>query len=339
MTEELPSRPSDSPRVLLRVLASGSTGNCSVLVFEARGVRRVCLIDLGLSPKQTFRVLAGMGIRADQIDDAILTHLDHDHAKTGWRQGLPPHARLHVHRSHAGEARRMGLRDGLAKFTVFEEDFDLTPGVRVRPIIMSHDDEGVVAFRFDLDGFGGSDDEPASAEPASAEPTNAEPSNAGVRASLGFATDLGCVTSDLVEHLYAVDVLAIESNYCPRRQMASSRPDYLKNRIMGGRGHLSNELALEAIHGIEPREHVVLLHLSRECNCPEQVRAMHEGADYALTISEPFTPTRWVRVCPTMREAARSTPEHVGTALRSATRDLVRVETKPATVAAQAMLF
>lgn len=324
MTDELPTRPSDSPRVLLRVLASGSTGNCSVLVFEARGVRRVCLIDLGLSPKQTFRLLAAMGIRSDQIDDAILTHLDHDHAKAGWRQGLPPHARLHVHRAHAGEARRMGLRDGLAKFTVFEGDFDLTPGVRVRPITMSHDDEGVVAFRFDLDGFGRVDGEPA---------------ETGARGSLGFATDLGCVTSDLVEHLYGVDVLAIESNYCPRRQMASSRPDYLKNRIMGGRGHLSNELALEAIHGIEPREHVVLLHLSRECNCPEHVRSMHEGADYALTISEPFTPTRWVRVCPTIADARERTTGTLAARLQDATIDLRRVETNVMTRATQAMLF
>ncbi len=332
MTDELPARPSDTPRVLLRVLASGSTGNCSVLVFEARGVRRVCLIDLGLSPKQTFRLLAGMGIRADQIDDAILTHLDYDHAKTGWRQGLPPHARLHVHRGHAGEARRMGLRDGVAKFTVFEGDFDLAEGVRVRPITMSHDEEGVVAFRFDLDGFGR---------------VEGDAGEAGVRGSLGFATDLGCVTSDLVEHLYGVDVLAIESNYCPRRQMASSRPDSLKNRIMGGRGHLSNELAIEAIHGIEPREHVVLLHLSRECNCPEQVRSMHEGADYTLTISEPFTPTRWVRVCPTMGEVKRTSTVEVAASLRTATHDLRRVaegagagragvERSPA---AQAMLF
>jgi hypothetical protein len=65
---------------------------------------------------------------------------------------------------------------------------------------------------------------------------------------------------------------------------------------MGGRGHLSNEEALEAIHKIQPRDHVVLLHLSRECNDHALVSELHAGADYALTIAEQHRATRWVRV-------------------------------------------
>lgn len=286
-------------RVMLRVLASGSGGNCSVLMFESAGVRRVCLIDLGLSVRRTFQLLHAEGIRPDQIDDAILTHLDSDHAQIGWRKWLPAHARLHVHRAHAPAARGIGLRECKAKFTPFEHAFDLHPGVRVHPVMMSHDEHGVAAFRFEIQGFG------------------ADEQDAGVYGDLGFATDLGRTTPELIDHLRGVNVLAIESNYCPVRQRESPRPEFLKKRIMGGAGHLSNEQALGAIREIAPSEHVVLLHLSRQCNCPEQVRGMHEGSAYGLTISSQFESTGWVRVSPANVQtkptwrAAPTTPKNV----------------------------
>jgi phosphoribosyl 1,2-cyclic phosphodiesterase len=283
ITDDQPPAFPESPRVMLRVLASGSGGNCSVLTFESRGVRRVCLIDLGLSPRRVFKLLRENPdgpIRPDQIDDAIVTHLDSDHAQVGWRKWLPAHARLHVHRAHARAAREVGLRDCNARFSIFDDGIDLHPGVRVHPVLMAHDEQGVVALRFEIDGYGAGDGQP------------------GVRGSLGFATDVGRATDELVDHLRGVNVLAIESNYCPVRQLNSPRPEFLKRRIMGGAGHLSNQQAVEAIQAIRPVEHVVLLHLSRECNCPEQVRGLHEGADYTFTISTQFEPTRWVRVSP-----------------------------------------
>ena len=63
----------------LCVLASGSSGNCSVLVIDRDGVRRVCLIDLGLTPRRTLRLLHALGLGMHCVDDALLTHLDRDH--------------------------------------------------------------------------------------------------------------------------------------------------------------------------------------------------------------------------------------------------------------------
>jgi hypothetical protein len=59
-------------------------------------------------------------------------------------------------------------------------------------------------------------------------------------------------------------------------QAASSRPSFVKRRIMGARGHLSNVQALAAIRKLLNRahrlpDHIVLLHRSQECNCPELV--------------------------------------------------------------------
>jgi phosphoribosyl 1,2-cyclic phosphodiesterase len=255
----------------LCVLASGSSGNCSVLLLNRGASRRAMLIDLGLSPRRTMSLLANAGIRPDQIDGALITHLDHDHLHPTWRTGMPAHARVWMHHRHARHASRAGA--GHWRIHAFDGEFAVDEHVRVRPAVMSHDELGVASFRIELTGDLGP-------------------------ASLGFATDLGHVPVSLLE-LFGqspVDVLAIESNYCPVLQRASSRPEFLKQRIMGGAGHLSNQEALSAILQIEPREHVVLLHLSRECNTPETVAALHAGADYALTITSQHQPSRWVRV-------------------------------------------
>ncbi len=288
--------PADDANPRLCVLASGSSGNCSVLITPKHPgsplARGVTLIDCGLSPRRTFRLLAAMGIRPDEIDDILLTHLDTDHCHPGWASVLNGEGRhtgcratLRIARRHLGRAERDGLLR--SRCEPFEPaPFDLSPRLRVCPIMMSHDALGVAAFRFDFTPAGGAREHPA--------------------CSLGFATDLGRVTAGLVDHLRGVDVLAIESNYCPRLQRSSARPAFLKQRIMGGSGHLSNEEAAEAADLISPREHAVFLHLSRECNRPELVSALHAGARYGHTITSQFRPSRWVPVRPGPRPTPRA---------------------------------
>lgn len=281
----------------LCVLASGSMGNCSVFATVRGSVVRLCLIDLGLSPRKTFKLLSELGLRPDQIDHAILTHLDSDHFRPTWLTCMPRHAKIRLHarhemalrRSHAGRLFTQG-QDGDDRLVPFDGPFDLDTGVRVHPFLMSHDELGVSTLRFDLSG------------------------SVGGGGRFAFATDLGHVTPALIDHLKAdlgngpgLDVLAIESNYCRAMQLDSDRPEALKNRIMGGSGHLSNDQALEAISAVQPREHVVFLHLSQECNNPAIVASMHDGADYARTISNQFLPTRWIRLS---REACQPRPRH-----------------------------
>jgi hypothetical protein len=67
---------------------------------------------------------------------------------------------------------------------------------------------------------------------------------------------------------------------------------------MGGSGHLSNDQALRAIGEIGPRTHVVLLHLSRECNDPDLVASLHADAPYSVTITDQFEPSPWVPIAP-----------------------------------------
>jgi phosphoribosyl 1,2-cyclic phosphodiesterase len=271
------------PIAALRVLASGSSGNCSVLLVKVGGQRRMCLIDAGIPARRVRRLVEHSGLSLDLLDAILVTHLDHDHWRGGWNRALPAGAVVRMHARHTASVRRRGAGGGRgARVEAFDGAFDLYPGVRVRPFMGAHDDLGVSSFRFDF----------ATAEGS---------------ASLGFATDLGHVPDRLVEHFSGVDVLAIESNYCPRLQESSGRPWFLKRRIMGGRGHLSNEQCRGAVEAIRPRSHVVLLHLSRECNRPELAASLHAGAPYALTVSHHERPTGWVSLRP-VRRAERPVP-------------------------------
>lgn len=244
------------------VLASGSSGNCTVLRAGTGIQRRTILIDAGLGTRTTPRVLASLGVRLHEVSDVLLTHLDADHWREGWMRQRDFRAVVHLHRAHWPAAE--SLRAHRHRVRLYDAPFEPVPGLRVEPLVQHHDDHGVVAFRFRCAG-----------------------------GDVGFATDLGRVTPQLIDHLRGVRLLAIESNYCPRMQVQSDRPEFLKRRIMGGSGHLSNQQCAQAAAAIAPRT-VVLLHLSRQCNTPELALAEHAGRDYQIAVSSQSGPTGWV---------------------------------------------
>ncbi len=267
----------DASPACLCVLASGSSGNCSVLLRRTeRGVRGT-LIDAGLSPRRTRRLLAEHGVPLRSIDEIVLTHLDSDHFHASWMRELDRgigdlRATLMVHERHA---KRLASIAAPPRCTDYFDDTFVISGARVGAALLSHDRLGVAVFRFDFDG----------------------PDHA----SLGFATDLGRPTDELVRRLHGVGTLAIESNYCPVLQRESPRPGFLKARIMGGAGHLSNEQCAKTVARIAPRERVVLLHLSRQCNTPELAAAPHMAGPYETTLTDQHQPTGWIPI--------RSAPE------------------------------
>lgn len=244
-----------------RVLASSSGGNCSVIALGSCAEHGVLLIDCGVSPRRAREHLSACGLGAAPIRGVILTHLDRDHWRPEWTSALPARAPLYVHRAHRSRAEREGAAHH--RTMVFDLPFEPIRGLRVESHLADHDNQGVAVLRFTFLPTG---------------------------RSLGYATDIGRPTPSLITHLERVDVLAIESNYCPLLQAASARPAFLKDRITGGFGHLSNEQSAHAVRRIAPREHVVLLHLSRQCNTPHLALAAHAGQP-PVTVSAPDTPT------------------------------------------------
>ncbi|MEM9167383.1 MAG: MBL fold metallo-hydrolase [Planctomycetota bacterium] len=257
----------------IRVLASGSTGNCSLVTIGSGVTTRAVLIDLGLSPRRTRRLLAESGVREDQIDAALITHFDRDHCHPGWANADLGRTRVVFHHTHGTPAHRILGSASSRRSNPIGASSNVGE-LRISTARTPHDDEGTTAFRLET--------------------------QAG---SLGYATDLGRVTGGLIAALRGVGTLAIESNYCPAMQAASGRPAFLKDRITGGRGHLSNEQAAAAARQIGPVAGLVLLHLSQQCNTPEVALAAHEGLGLVTTVSHHIDPTPWIQCAPTRAAA------------------------------------
>lgn len=263
----------------LAVLASSSAGNASVVRgVDAQGVPFVFALDAGLSPKRTRASYEQLGIAMDQVQGVLLTHLDADHWHAGWLAALPDRTTLHLHARQLSRGERMGVTYLRTQLLAGEErdrpghgkgQFDLAPGVRVRWMLNDHDDHGSVAFRIDR----------------------------CCGRSVGYVTDLGNVSRQLVSLMQGVSVLAVESNYCPHMQAVSTRPAFLKERIMGGRGHLSNEQSAAFVRAVSPRDGVVLLHLSEECNRPEVALEHHQHA-VTTHVASPVACSPWLDASP-----------------------------------------
>ena len=98
--------------------------------------------------------------------------------------------------------------------------------------------------------------------------------------SLGIVSDVGFVTSLVVEAVKGVNTLFVEANYDEQLLFDDTkRPPSIKQRISSRHGHLSNEQTAELVVGAagEGLERVILGHLSGDCNTPEIAKAVVGG--------------------------------------------------------------
>ena len=231
----------------LCILASGSAGNASIL----RSPAGVLLIDAGIGPRTLAKRLDGTGVGLSDIAALCLTHLDADHFLPSWSSTL---CQLNIPvYCHANKVDALALSSPnlvplIRPFDVAA--FSPVDGLICDPIHLPHDDLG--SHGFVVEGFG---------------------------YRVGYATDLGHVPPYVFDRLRDLDCIALESNYDPQMQADSARPAFLKRRITGGHGHLSNVQAFAAVRKLLDRarqlpDHIVLLHRSQECNCPDLVRRL-----------------------------------------------------------------
>lgn len=265
----------------LCVLGSGSGGNASLVRLGGRCV----LIDAGFGPRAITKRLAGTGVGLDDIDAILVTHLDSDHFRPTWMPAIAQRGiALYVHEQHSYAVHRhepvrsvdahVLARRGLLRL-FNDEAFDLPAplSARVRPFRGVHDNSVSIGYRIERNG-----------------------------SRLTYATDVGRVDPPLIDAMVDADLIAIESNYDPPMQLASPRPQRLKKRIMGGRGHLSNAEAANAVakavaRSQRPPSHVALLHLSRQCNDPSLARdafAKHTAIGPRVCVSHQYERTDWL---------------------------------------------
>ncbi len=225
----------------LHVLGSGSKGNCALV----EGPCGLIMIDDGFSRREVLRRMHELGLSEDDVRALILTHEHSDHVSgvSVWCKRFS--GELYA---SAGTAETRSYLANLP-FQTFHPGDELTvAGVRVRTFATSHDVVNPVGFRFQC----GSD-------------------------AIGYATDTGTLSTEALEALTDVRVLALESNHDIPMLRCGSYPRVLQDRIASDRGHLSNEQAADALRQVlgSRTEHVVAMHISQENNRPSlAVRAL-----------------------------------------------------------------
>jgi phosphoribosyl 1,2-cyclic phosphodiesterase len=268
------------PALRVCVLGSGSGGNSAVVCYGDEAI----LIDAGFGPVTTAKRLSRVGLNLGCIKAIVLTHLDQDHFRPTWaRTLLGWEIPVYCHEWHQEEmvvhpAAPKLMQAGQVR-NFMNSAFDMGTSLSLTAVALKHDKEGTFAFHITAPDGG----------------------------RLGYATDLGHVPDELIEHFAGVDLLAIESNYDPPMQVASNRPQFLQRRIMGRAGHLSNEQAFDCVRRIDqlsgkgnPQD-VLLLHRSQQCNHPRMVQEVFEQSPdiwKRVTLTEQSTCSGWFNIKP-----------------------------------------
>lgn len=225
----------------LSVLSSSSRGNASVITAGATAV----LVDAGISAARLRRGLQACELSVSMLDGIFLTHEHMDHVC-----GLGVLSRKDALPLFCSRYLAQDIRSGIAASASYTY---LEPGCRVQlgaltvtPFCTSHDAVDPLGYVFESEGK-----------------------------RLGYVTDTGRITREMLNHLSGVDTLYLESNYDPQMLKNSGRSPSLIDRISGQWGHLSNAQACELVREIAHPglQHVVLAHLSPECNTPQLATA------------------------------------------------------------------
>ena len=242
-------------------LYSGSSGNAFLI---ANG-EDCLLIDGGKNCKRLCAAIAEAGHSPEEIKAILVTHEHCDHVSA-----LPVFAKryqipIHAVRETADALLTMGISPALViRHSV---PFQVTVGCfSVTAFPTPHDSRASVGYRIEVVAEGES-------------------------CKIGYATDMGELTETVEEHLTGCDYVILESNHDIDRLENGPYPYYLKKRIRGARGHLSNSdcAALAQRLAAAGTKRILLAHLSRENNTPElaynatAVRLV--GTDVALQVA------------------------------------------------------
>jgi len=255
----------------IATLASGSSGNSTLIT----GGETSLLVDAGLSGKGIEQRLAEIGVEPKALSGILVTHEHRDHT-----QGVGVLARRH-------------------KLPVYVLE-DCLPVLEVG--ILPKVEELEIGAKFEL---GDLKLELFQTFHDSAASTGLVCSQGDTK--VGFATDTGQVSGEMVRKLKGCSGVVFEANHDEDMLWKGSYPYYLKRRIAASTGHLSNKDAGEALAEIidSRTKRLVLAHLSEENNEPGL--AIKTVADILVELGVP-------EVAPglKMRAAPRHTPLALG---------------------------
>ena len=219
-------------------IASGSSGNCIYVGSENTHI----LVDAGISNKRIEQGLNEIGLKGSELQGVVITHEHSDHIKglgvLARRHGVPIYATGETLEEISGMKSLGEYPKELLR--PISPDVDFTIGdLELQPFSIDHDAANPVAYRVKHE-----------------------------RKSVAVATDMGHFDQYVIDHLQGLDALLLESNHDVNMLQTGPYPYYLKRRILGDHGHLSNENAGRLLSYIlhDNMKQILLGHLSKENN-------------------------------------------------------------------------
>src|SRR6266498_4063911 len=218
------------------LLGSGSSGNATLV---SSGDVHI-LVDIGLSGKETAHRLRELGLDPAKVSAIVVSHEHGDHCR-----GVAPFAKdldIPVFITDGALAASQ-IRLDASKLQHIESGvpFEIH-GMLFTPFAVPHDSADPIAFCIEKNGV-----------------------------KMAVVLDLGYISNLVVERLRGCDAIVLESNHDVNMLKLGPYPWSLKQRVMGRKGHLSNDTVAEYLaSGFDGKaRHVVLAHLSKKNNLPE----------------------------------------------------------------------
>lgn len=222
-------------------IASGSSGNCFYVGSDETHI----LIDSGLSAKRIEVSLSQLNLKGSDIDGILVTHEHIDHISglgvMARRYGMPIYTTKKT-REAILQTKSVGkIEESLFNDITADKEF-MIKDLTINPTTIWHD---------------------------AADPLCYSVYHKGTKASI--ATDLGDYDDYILDKLRDSDILLIEANHDVKMLEVGPYPYHLKQRILGQRGHLSNERAGQLINALmhDNLAGIILGHLSKENNFEE----------------------------------------------------------------------
>lgn len=245
----------DCNTLYITSLNSGSNGNCYYIANEEDAI----LVDAGISCRETEKRMLRLGLSMTKVRAVFISHEHTDHVK-----GLCTLAAKYNLPVHVTSGTLNGCRFNLRQ--------DL-----IKPL---YSDQPVKIGRLTVTGFLKIHD---ASEPHSFV-------IACGTTKVGVFTDLGMACEPLIYYFKQCHAAFLEANYDDELLSRSAYPYFLKKRISGGKGHLSNKQALEVFINHKPKfmTHLLLSHLSKDNNDPQMVLELfkkHAGDTEILVAS------------------------------------------------------
>ena len=257
-------------------LNSGSNGNCYYIGNEKEAV----LVDVGISCRETEKRMKRLGLSINKVKAIFVSHEHADHIK-----GIPVLAAKYGLTVYITPGTLKYCRFSLGSYPI--ETFQAYDPIRIGEL-------NITAFPKLHDA--------------------SEPHSFVVscnKVTVGVFTDIGAPCEHLIQHFKQCHAAFLEANYDEELLEKGKYPYYLKERIRGGQGHLSNKQALEFFIAHKPSymSHVILSHLSKENNCPDLVHnlfSQHAG-NTIITVASRFNETALYKINKSNQKGEAST--------------------------------